>query len=114
HKLREDGKLSKETEAMFYGERPKEELYDLRDDPWEMRNLADDPDHAKILAKLRSTLKAWMKQTGDRGQELEDAATYGADMAVYLKGQQGEQGEILKRNIADTEAWREARAKRSE
>ena len=114
HKLREDGKLSKNIEAMFYGERPNEELYDLRDDPWEMRNLADDPDHAKILAKLRSTLKAWMKQTGDRGQELEDAATYGADMAVYLKGQQGEQGEILKRNIADTEDWREARAKRSE
>lgn len=111
HKLRADGKLSPKIEAMFYGERPEEELYDLRADPWEMRNLAGDDAHAATLAKLRSILKGWIEQTGDRGQELEDAARYGSDMAVYLKGQQGEQGEILRRNIADTEAWREARAK---
>ena len=113
HKLRDDGKLSPKIKAMFYGERPKEELYDLREDPWEMRNLANDAAHAKTLAKHRSALQEWIGQTGDRGQELEDAAEYGADMAVYLKGQKGEQGEILKRNIADTEAWRKARAKQA-
>ncbi len=109
HQLRDSGKLSQELEAMFYGERPEEELYDLREDPWQMRNLAGDPSHKATLAKLRSTLAAWIEQTGDRGQVIEDAATYGADMAVYLKGQKGEQGEILKRNIADTEAWRKSR-----
>lgn len=113
HKLRADGELTPKIEAMFYGERPREELYDLREDPWEMRNLAGDAAHAATLAKLRSTLKGWIEQTGDRGQEFEDAARYGSDMAVYLKGQKGEQGEILKRNISDTEAWREARAKAS-
>ena len=111
HKLRADGELKPKIEALFYGERPEEELYDLREDPWEMRNLAGDDSHAATLAKLRSVLKGWIEQTGDRGQEFEDAARYGSDMAVYLKGQKGEQGETLKRNISDTEAWREARAK---
>ena len=112
HKLRDGGKLSPAITAMFYGERPEEELYDLQADPWEMRNLADDAAHAETLAKLRSKLKTWIEQTGDRGQALEDAAAYGSDMAVYLKGQKGEQGEVLRRNIADTQAWREARSKR--
>ena len=58
-------------------------------------------------------MNGWIVHTGDRGRDFEDAARYGSDMAVYLKGQQGEQGEILKRNISDTEAWREARAKAS-
>ncbi|MDE0262181.1 MAG: sulfatase [Bryobacterales bacterium] len=111
HKLRADGALEPEIEAMFYGERPEEELYDLREDPWEMRNLAGDASHAATLAELRSILKEWIAQTGDHGQEFEDAARYGSDMDVYLRGQKGEQGEILRRNIADTEAWREARAK---
>ncbi len=113
HTLRADGELTPEIEAMFYGERPEEELYDLREDPWEMRNLAGDDSHAATLAKLRSVLNGWIEHTGDRGRDFEDAARYGSDMAVYLKGQKGEQGEILKRNISDTEAWREARAKAS-
>lgn len=46
--------------------RPAEELYDLRKDPDERNNLAADPRHAKILAKLRSRLDAWMKETSDQ------------------------------------------------
>jgi arylsulfatase A-like enzyme len=45
--------------------RPPAELYDLRDDPWERRNLADSPDHAQTVAALDHALTTWMKDTRD-------------------------------------------------
>jgi arylsulfatase A-like enzyme len=45
--------------------RPLEELYDLRSDPLESCNLADDSEFASIQADLRARLRAWMAQTGD-------------------------------------------------
>ena len=104
--LRAEGALAPEIEKLFFASRPEEELYDLREDPWEMNNLAEDPDHAEKRAELQSILNDWIAATGDQGQEFETAAQYGSDMAVYGRGQKGPQAEILKRNIADTEAWR--------
>jgi hypothetical protein len=40
-------------------------LYDLRDDPYEMKNLAHDPAHAAVREDMEGTLAAWMKRTGD-------------------------------------------------
>ena len=51
--------------ATFF--RPKEELYDLKNDPYEMTNLADNPEYKTILDKLSRALDDWMKQTGDDG-----------------------------------------------
>lgn len=48
-----------------YHERPAEELYDLRADPREQRNLAADPAHAARLAALRAEVDAWMKASND-------------------------------------------------
>ena len=45
--------------------RPPVELYDLLDDPWEQRNLADDPEVASVQADLRWRLLRWMKETDD-------------------------------------------------
>ena len=109
HGLRAEGGLSGQLEQMFYGERPEEELYDLAEDPWEMRNLAGDSTHEKTLLEMRSILKRWIEDTGDRGQAFETAEEYDSDMAVYRRGQQGPQGQILERNIGDVEAWRKAR-----
>ena len=44
---------------------PEFELYDLEKDPYELRNLADDPNHAPRLAELRKHLAAWRKRTKD-------------------------------------------------
>jgi len=49
-----------------YNERPREELYDLRADPNELRNLAADPQQAARLAQMRAQLEAWMKKQGDK------------------------------------------------
>lgn len=45
--------------------RPKEELYSLKDDPNELKNLAADPAHAKALEDLRAKLAAWREKTAD-------------------------------------------------
>jgi arylsulfatase A-like enzyme len=41
------------------------ELYDLEADPWELRNLADDPAHAEKRAALERRLLSWSIHTED-------------------------------------------------
>lgn len=48
-----------------YLHRPAEELYDLAADPYERHNLAEMPEHAERLARMRTELRAWMKEQGD-------------------------------------------------
>jgi uncharacterized sulfatase len=45
--------------------RPAEELFDIRRDPGCLRNLASDPDHAAVVARLRDRLTRYLKETGD-------------------------------------------------
>ena len=45
--------------------RPAEELYDLKKDPWQLHNLADDPKYVRTREKLSNQLKTWMAKTGD-------------------------------------------------
>lgn len=45
---------------------PAEELYDLRNDPQELHNLAADPAHTETQATLRAALVEWQRQHDDR------------------------------------------------
>lgn len=54
-----------------YHTRPAEELYDLKQDPWERNNLAEDPAQKEVLGSLRTHLDAWMKANGDNGLKTE-------------------------------------------
>jgi uncharacterized sulfatase len=54
-----------------YHYRPEFELFDCDADPLEMTNLANDPQHAKVLARLKGKLQEWMTSQGDRGVETE-------------------------------------------
>lgn len=55
--------------ARFLGlavdKRPAEELYDIREDPGCLVNLAAHPAHAETIARLRERLTACLKETGD-------------------------------------------------
>jgi len=42
-----------------------DELYDEEADPWEMHNLANEPEAAPILAEMRARMAHWMEQVGD-------------------------------------------------
>ena len=57
-----------------YIRRPAVELYDCQADPWNIRNLAGDPNHKQVQERLARELQRWMKSQGDLGQETEMAA----------------------------------------
>jgi N-sulfoglucosamine sulfohydrolase len=48
-----------------YQHRPQEELYDLRNDPFEMNNLAGKPDQTDLVKSLRKQLAQWCRTQGD-------------------------------------------------
>jgi len=54
-----------------YQHRPGVELYDDLKDPYNQKNLIDDPRYAAIAKELRSALERWMKEVGDHGQATE-------------------------------------------
>lgn len=55
-----------------FGKRPAEELYDLRHDPFELNNLAENPEYTATKERLRAALDKWMKQTGDPRATIDD------------------------------------------
>lgn len=48
-----------------YGQRPRYELYDLKKDPHEAKNVAEDPAYAEIRSQLEKELLAELESTGD-------------------------------------------------
>ena len=48
-----------------YGKRPREELFDMRQDPHQMHNVASDPAYADVLIDLRERLMGELKRSGD-------------------------------------------------
>ncbi len=77
------------------GERPAEELYDMVNDPNEMRNLASDPVHAEVKTRLARELESYLRQTKDPrvlgpGVEKFDAAPrFNAKAAAKKKATPG-------------------------
>ena len=51
--------------ALTMNRRPAEELYDLRNDPHQLRNVARDARHATALGGLRQRLERVMATSGD-------------------------------------------------
>ncbi len=64
-----DAKAKKLVER--YQHRPAVEFYDLQNDPWELENVADQPQHKERIEKMRRELFAWMMEQGDKGVETE-------------------------------------------
>jgi arylsulfatase A-like enzyme len=65
-KLFDDGKLPPH-QAAFWKTKPSEELYDLQEDPHEVRNLADAPEHEAVLQRMREALRQWQLEIRDVG-----------------------------------------------
>lgn len=72
-RLHEEGKLNAVQERLMAPRLPKEELYDLKNDPHEINNLAgsDDPEPRRVLGQLRNALDDWIEETGDCGMTPE-------------------------------------------
>ena len=64
-RLKEEGKLTADQLSCFTAPRPKEELFDLQNDPNELHNLAGQAEYADVQAKLSQTLDQWERDTSD-------------------------------------------------
>jgi hypothetical protein len=56
-----------EVQSIFWNKKPVEELYDTKNDPWEVNNLAKDPEYSKVLLRLRKANEEWVKSIKDCG-----------------------------------------------
>lgn len=72
-RLREAGQLTPAQADVFTKPRPAEELYDTRNDPHELNNLAADPKYASELKRLSSALDRWVAETGDALPQIRSA-----------------------------------------
>ncbi|MCA1809232.1 MAG: sulfatase-like hydrolase/transferase [Lentisphaerae bacterium] len=59
-----------------------EELYDLQNDPHELKNLADDPDYAERKDELAARLEGWLRENGDDFHELQPTTRDGQPLNV--------------------------------
>ena len=50
-----------------YMHRPAEQLYNTAEDPYELKNLVNDPVFSDIKSSLSAELDRWMKEQGDPG-----------------------------------------------
>lgn len=56
-----------ETQSIFWGKKPPEELYDMQADPWEVNNLAGDPQYKELLDQMRAEMKRHIIEYRDAG-----------------------------------------------
>jgi uncharacterized sulfatase len=61
------GKMPPAMKLFMADRKPVEEFYDLKNDPHEINNLANDPKHKEQLQKFRKVHKSWIKETRDLG-----------------------------------------------
>ena len=64
--LFDEGKLTPE-QSRFWQTKPAEELYDLQEDPDEVRNLAGSPEHREVLGRMRKAQQDWAVRIRDVG-----------------------------------------------
>lgn len=66
-RLAEAGKLNAAQLTYAGPTRALEELYDTRQDPQELHNLADSPQHQEVLQRMREAHCRWIAETYDLG-----------------------------------------------
>jgi N-sulfoglucosamine sulfohydrolase len=65
-RARAEGLLPKHGEAMYRPRQP-EELYDVQADPFELNNLAGNPEYSFVREEMRLLLNEWVLETRDTG-----------------------------------------------
>ncbi len=83
---------------LSFSKRPEEELYDLRSDPHQLRNVAAQSAYAPTLNRLRERVRQWMRDTHD---PRVDPSFDGWDKYPYFGG-----------NFRDRDAVRKAKTAR--
>ncbi|MHC4594828.1 MAG: sulfatase family protein, partial [Planctomycetota bacterium] len=90
-RLHAEGKLSPAAKLFMADRKPVEELYDLRNDPHEVNNLADVPKYRSVLERMRKVHRQWVQETKDLGlipepELVEREKKYGDRYAILRQG----------------------------
>ncbi|MFN3194204.1 MAG: sulfatase [Aureliella sp.] len=102
----ESGRLTGPARHFWQNVRPVEELYDLREDPNEINNLADAPEHKSILLELRSELDEWILRTDDQGEFPEVAVQAAVESSErWFRGRMSKRGLPIGISAADYLRW---------
>ncbi len=56
-----------EVQSAFWETKPVEELYDTENDPWEINNLAENPEYNEVLQRMRGANRSWVERIKDTG-----------------------------------------------
>ena len=81
--LYEEGQLNPVQSIFFSENRPEEELYNLEEDPFEINNLASQPEYADVLEEHSEILNRWMESTDDKGQYPENEANLKLMLGIW-------------------------------
>ncbi len=66
-RLADEGKLTGAPAIFMAKQKPTEELYDCQSDPYNIRNLADSPQHQEVLQRMRKAHEQWVMEIVDLG-----------------------------------------------
>ncbi|CAK7014702.1 MAG: Ulvan-active sulfatase [Petrimonas sp.] len=66
-RLNAEGKLTVHQKKWMADSRPPEELYDVEADPFQLNNLAENPEYRRVLDEMRLQQKRWREETNDMG-----------------------------------------------
>jgi len=67
-RLDAEGKLDANQKKWMAETRPAEELYDVKADPFQLNNLAEEPKYRSVLTEMRQQQDHWAVTTGDLGR----------------------------------------------
>ena len=101
HRLHDEKKLTPEQDRFMSEERPAEEFYDLRSDPYELNNLATNPEYTKDLSTYATILNEWIAETDDKGQYPEDEENLKLMLGIWGKHAVNPEYDSLKKKYPD-------------
>ncbi|NND35049.1 MAG: sulfatase, partial [Saprospiraceae bacterium] len=96
-------KLDSVQVKFFRKDRPAEELYDLDEDPFEIRNLASDPNYADVRTEMSAILDQWIQDSGDKGQFPENEEGLKLMLGIWGKNALNPEYDRIRRTYPDLE-----------
>ncbi len=79
--------LTRPEDLLTFNAVPVEQLFDLREDPFNIRDLAKEPDHAKERDKLSQRMDGFIRDSKDLGFFPRDARIRGTeDLYSWVRG----------------------------
>ncbi len=114
YKLKQAGKLNDVQSAYWTTPQPVEELYHTAKDPWELKNLANDPKHQERLARMREATLNKMREIGDTGlvpESMYEGISKGGTVYDYVHNRNFPYEDVLQIALTAGDGGRSAGAK---